>query len=85
MSSIRNIEASDFLLEKKLNRERPDLHRNMSDNVVILQTMLTKFLTRFPDYTDHSLLHSLNVLDFLGNGRPVVGLIEHVAGKTGKG
>ena len=56
--------STDFLLEKKLSAEAPALHRSVSDSVFVLQGMLEKFLPRFPDFTDHSILHSLDVLDY---------------------
>ena len=55
---------NDFLLEKKLREESPDLHRRTADAVAVLQEMLQSFLTWFPDFTDHSVLHSMDVLDF---------------------
>lgn len=54
----------DFLLEKRLKEEAPDLHRRVKDSVVILQKMLESFFTWFPDFTDHSTLHSMDVLDY---------------------
>ncbi len=53
-----------FLLEKRLMLEAPDLHRHVVDSVVVLQNMLDSFLTWFPEFTDHSTLHSMDVLDF---------------------
>ena len=55
---------TDYLLEKKLRAESPALHRLVSDSAFVLQGMLEKFLPRFPDFTDHSILHSLDVLDY---------------------
>lgn len=54
----------DFLLEKRLREEAPELHRRVTDSVTVLQRMLESFLTWFPDFTDHSMLHSLDVLNF---------------------
>ena len=54
----------DFSLEKRLKTEAPDLHRRVLDSVVVLQRMLESFFTWFPDFTDHSTLHSMDVLDF---------------------
>ena len=54
----------DFLLEKKLRKESPELHQLVKDNVFLLQKMLERFLPRFPDFTDHSILHSMDVLDY---------------------
>ena len=55
---------SDFLLEKKLLAEAPELHRRTKDCAFVLQNMLEAYLPRFPDFTDHSILHSLDVLDY---------------------
>lgn len=55
---------SDFLLETKLKEEAPDLHELVGNGVVVLQEMLHNFRNWFPDYTDHSMLHSLDVLEF---------------------
>ena len=54
----------DFLLEKRLKEEAPDLHRRITDSTVVLQSILEFFLTWFPDFTDHSTLHSMDVLYF---------------------
>ena len=54
----------DFLLEQKLKEEAPDLHRRVTDSAVVLQKMLQSFLSWFPDFTDHSILHSMDVLEF---------------------
>ncbi len=54
----------NYLLERKLREESEDLHRRAAESVFVLQTMLSKYLTRFPEFTDHSFLHSLNVLDY---------------------
>ena len=54
----------NYLLEKKLREGSVDLHRRTADSIFVLQTMLTKYLTRFPNFTDHSVLHSMSVLDY---------------------
>ena len=54
----------DYLLEKRLSKEAPDLHRRVMNGVVVLQKMLESYLNWFPDYTDHSTLHSMDVLNF---------------------
>jgi len=56
--------GNGFLLEKVLQEGDPGLHRRMRDTVFVLRTMLWSFLDRFPSFTDHSLLHSLNVIDY---------------------
>ena len=55
---------SDFLIETKLSEENADLHRRAKDSAVVLQKMLESFLPRFPDFTDHTILHSMDVLEY---------------------
>lgn len=55
---------SDYLLESKLQREDKGLHRRTKDSAVVLQKMLESFLPRFPDFTDHTILHSMDVLEY---------------------
>ena len=54
----------DYLLETKLREENEGLHRRTKDSAVVLQKMLESFLPRFPYFTDHTLLHSMDVLEF---------------------
>ena len=56
--------STDYLLERKLMDEAPELHQRVKDSVFVLQNMLESFLHRFTDFTDHSILHSLDVLDY---------------------
>ena len=56
--------STDFLLERKQINEAPELHQRVKDSVFVLQNMLEGFLPRFPDFTDHSILHSMDVLDY---------------------
>ena len=53
-----------FALEHKLLREAPDLHQSFRDSLVSLHGMLESFFSWFPDFTDHSILHSMDVLAF---------------------
>ena len=55
---------NDFLLEKKLKLEAPDLHKRMKDSAVVLRNVLDAFVSWFPTFTDHSMLHSLSVLNY---------------------
>ena len=55
---------SDYLLETKLREENEGLHRRTRDSAAVLQKMLESFLPRFPNYTDHTMLHSMDVLEF---------------------
>lgn len=54
----------DFLCEQKLKKEDPELHKLFGNSVFCLQQMLTKYKNIFPTYTDHTALHSLEVIDF---------------------
>ena len=56
--------SEEYLIERRLREESPDLHRNMTDSVAVFEMMLQKFLGRFPKFTDHSLIHSLEVLEY---------------------
>ena len=53
-----------FALEHKLLREAPDLHQSFRDSLVSLRGMLESFFSWFPDFTDHTILHSMDVLAF---------------------
>ena len=55
---------NEYLLEKKLKEQSPVLHRMMRDNITVLNKMLESFLSWFPDFTDHSALHSMDVLEY---------------------
>lgn len=56
--------GDEYLLERVLKEKDPDLHTRMRESVFVLKKMLGSFLNRFPDFTDHSLLHSMNVLNY---------------------
>ena len=58
--------ASDtpFFLENALRQKDPQLHQRMTESTFALKKMLQSFLDRFPDFTDHSMLHSLNVINY---------------------
>lgn len=55
---------SPFFLEDELRRKDPQLHQRMTESTFALQRMLRSFLDRFPDFTDHSILHSMNVINY---------------------
>ena len=57
----------DFSLERRLKEINPDLHQRFSDTVFALQQILSNYQLIFPDFTDHTELHSLNVIDFCNN------------------
>ncbi len=56
-------EDLDYLLERTLSRQDPGLHRRFKDTIVALGGLLSKYQLLFPDYTDHTELHSLTVID----------------------
>ena len=55
--------GSEHGIERRLSRLSPELHGRYRDCVVISQRMLTRYENYFPDFTDHTLLHTLDVLD----------------------
>lgn len=65
----------DFLMEKKLETQAPELARIFKANVLCCQNMLNRFRAIFPNYTDHSALHSLEVIAFAN---------QLIAGNIGK-
>ena len=54
----------DFAMEKRLKVLNPDLHRRFTDAVFALQFNLSNYKLLFPEFTDHTMLHSLTVIDF---------------------
>ena len=57
-------EKFDFAMERRLRDLSPELHRRFTEAVFGLQNILTKYQKVFPNFTDHSELHSLSVIDF---------------------
>ena len=56
--------ATDFLLEKTLRKLDKDLLRRFNNVALVAQNVLTKYKALFPEYTDHTELHSMTVIDF---------------------
>lgn len=54
----------DFQMEKRLRALDPELHRRFTNTVFVLQHGLSHYRRLFPEYTDHSELHSMTVVDF---------------------
>lgn len=54
----------EFGMEQKLKELNPELHRRFTSSVFALQYYLSKYRLMFPEYTDHSELHSLTVIGF---------------------
>lgn len=55
---------NNFALEKRLKELKPELHTRFTNTVLAIQHILTNYKLIFPDFTDHTVLHSLNVLEF---------------------
>lgn len=54
----------DYLLERRLKELSPELHTRFSDTVFALQQILSNYQLIFPLFTDHTELHSLNIIEF---------------------
>ena len=54
----------EYFLERRLRLLNPELHQRFRDTVFIAQHLLAKFRRLFPEFTDHSVFHSLNVQIF---------------------
>ena len=54
----------DFSLERRLRKLDSDLHQRFADTVFALQRVLSNYQLIFPDFTDHTELHTLNIIDF---------------------
>lgn len=66
----------DYSLERRLQKLNPNLHQRFTDTVFALQQILSNYQLIFPDFTDHTELHSLNIIEFCNNliGEQVNGL-----------
>ena len=56
--------TSDYLVEHRLKVEDEKLHKSIMSSVFAFKYALRAYQNRFPSFTDHSILHSLNVLDY---------------------
>ncbi len=54
----------DYAMERRLRELSPELHGRFTESVFGLQHILSNYLLIFPTFTDHTELHSLNVIDF---------------------
>lgn len=54
----------DYAMERRLRELDPALHRRFTDAVFGLQHVLSNYKLLFPEFTDHTELHSLTVIDF---------------------
>ena len=57
-------DSNSFALEFRLRELDSDLHKRFTDCVFVLQRILSNYKLIFPEFTDHSELHSLTVIDF---------------------
>ena len=55
---------NNFALEKRLNELDANLHERFTNTVLAIQHILSNYKLIFPDFTDHTVLHSLNVIEF---------------------
>ncbi len=54
----------DYAIETRLKSLSPALHRTFADNVLCCQNLLQKYKTLFPSFTDHTALHSVEIIAF---------------------
>lgn len=54
----------DFSLERRLKELDPELHSRFTDTVFALQQILSNYQLIFPLFTDHTELHTLNIIEF---------------------
>ena len=53
----------NYGIERRPARCAPELHSRYRDCVVISQRMLCQYENCFPDFTDHTVLHTLDILE----------------------
>ncbi len=56
-------QEDDYLLEKTLRSLDKDLHQRFRNTVFATQKILSRYRQLFPEYTDHSELHAMTVID----------------------
>lgn len=54
----------DYALEYRLCKLDRDLHKRFTDSVFALQHALSNYKLIFPTFTDHTVLHSMTVVEF---------------------
>ena len=59
-----SVQVHDYAMERRLRQADPALHKRFTDAVFALQYNLSRYRLIFPEYTDHSNLHCLDVIDF---------------------
>lgn len=58
------MKKNDYAIENRLSSLSPELYKRYRDCFVISGKMLTRYENYFPDFTDHSRLHTMDILDF---------------------
>ncbi len=61
---MKKTTSTDYAMEYRLKEINPELHTRFSNAVFAIQHILSNYKLIFPDYTDHSELHSLTIIDF---------------------
>ena len=64
MEKDTDFSPCDYAMERRLRALNPGLHRRFTETVFSLQYYLSRYRLLFPEYSDHSDLHSLTVVDF---------------------
>lgn len=54
----------DYALEKRLNKLNKELHKKLRNSIFSMRFILKGYQTVFPFFTDHTIVHSMNVIDF---------------------
>lgn len=57
-------DSNSFALEFRLHELDGSLHKRFTDCVFVLQRILSNYKLLFPEYTDHTELHSITVIQF---------------------
>ena len=56
--------GTDYMMERALAQRDADLHDRYRNCVVVSHQMLSRYTSLFPDFTDHTALHTLEILDY---------------------
>ena len=55
---------NDYMIEKRLRQLDGDLHDRYRNCVVVSNKMLSRYEGIFPEYTDHTMLYTLDIIDY---------------------
>ena len=56
--------GTDYMMERALAQRDAGLHDRYRNCVVVSHQMLSRYTSLFPDFTDHTALHTLEILDY---------------------